>query len=374
MYNTIKYLCISDIHLGHKRNKTENIVKNLREFFKTYNKKIKECKIIFIAGDIFDTLLSNNSNDYLLATEWLTELIIFCKVNNIRLRILEGTPSHDWYQAKLITNIISKLNIEVDYKYITTLYIEKMLDIGLNILYIPDEYKHKASETYEDVLKLLKENGISTVDITIMHGQFHYQLPMVKLESSHTEDNYLNLTKYFINVGHIHTPSVYSRIIANGSFDRLAHNEEEDKGAVICTIHKDGNSVFEFLKNKNAMLFKTYNYSDSKLTLDELMVDINNKIKELPDHSHVRILLKDINNLSDAIKELKKNYPFITIKVQIETDKSIKLGDNILEENKIESFTITKDNIEELLLKEINTEELTETEMRLIKEELRMVI
>ena len=56
--------------------------------------------------------------------EWLTELIVFCKQHDIILRILEGTPSHDRNQSKVITSIIKKLNIELDYKYIDTLYIE----------------------------------------------------------------------------------------------------------------------------------------------------------------------------------------------------------------------------------------------------------
>ena len=151
----IKYLVISDIHLGHNINRTEYIVNNLRDYiFK--NKKFKDLDIIFIAGDIFDRLLNPSSNDMIVSCVWLTELVKFCKERKIKLRILEGTPSHDWKQAKLISNIIEKLNIEIDYKYVDTLFIEDMEDLGLSILYIPDEYKHKATDTFKDVKKLMK--------------------------------------------------------------------------------------------------------------------------------------------------------------------------------------------------------------------------
>ena len=84
---SLSYLVLSDIHLGHRHNKTEFIIHNLREFFKDYHTQIKKCRIIFIAGDIFDTLLTTHGDDYLNATEWLTELILYCKHNKIKLRI-----------------------------------------------------------------------------------------------------------------------------------------------------------------------------------------------------------------------------------------------------------------------------------------------
>ena len=307
----LNYFVLSDIHLGHKRNKKENIVHNLREYFKDYHKQLSKVKIIFIAGDIFDTLLSNNSNEYLLATEWLTELILYSKAHNIKLRILEGTPSHDWRQAKLISSIIDKLKIDIDYKYISTLHIEHMVDFDLNILYIPDEYKHKASDTLEEVKKLLIKENLTNVDIAIMHGQFHYQIPMIRLESSHDEDEYLNIVKYFISIGHIHTSSIYERILAQGSFDRLAHNEEEDKGGMLCTIYKDGSYRFLFLKNTRAKIFITLDYNKSSLSTEEVSNDIRNRLKGIEDDSYIRILINDVK----SIEGLKDEYPFLHFKI-----------------------------------------------------------
>ena len=361
----LTYLVLSDIHLGHKRNRTEDIVHNLREYIKDYYKQIIKAKIIFIAGDVFDRLLSTNSTEYLLATEWLTELILFCRKHNIKLRILEGTPSHDWRQAKIISSIIEKLKIEIDYKYISTLYIEHMVDEDIHIMYMPDEYKANAEEAYQDVLALLKEKGLSKVDIAIMHGQFHHQLPGIVLESSHTEDNYLNIVKYFINIGHIHTPSVYQgRILASGSFDRLAQNEEEDKGGLLCTIYKDGSFKFVFLKNTRAKIFKTLDYTNSNISIEEITREIYSILDKLEPDSFVRILIND----PKCIEGIKDKYPLLHIKILSKEDKKLKIGDDILQEEVIESFTITKDNIEELMMKELVG--LSPSDIIIAKEEL----
>ena len=367
-----KYLVMSDIHLGHPINKTPYIVNNLDKFFKDYYKEFKYLNTIFIAGDIFDRLLSNSSGDYLLSTEWLTGLIVYCKNNRIKLRVLEGTPSHDWKQAKLISSVIKKLEIDVDYKYIDTLHIEYMKEENIYILYIPDEYNPKAEDTLKEVKQLMKEYNISQVDIAIMHGQFHYQLPMVKLESSHTEEEYLNLVKHYISIGHIHIPSVYSRILAQGSFDRLQHNEEEDKGAMLITIYDDSSKdTYKFLKNKEAMIFKTIRFKDEDI--DVICNKTRKILDKLPMHANVRIVSENEDILYKSIKILSKEYTGIRIKAE-----RIKKEDNVVRLVKKEvinnSLVITKDNIKDLLLKEIDKYKLDKEEYRILEEELKDLI
>lgn len=369
----IKYLVISDIHLGHNINKTEYIVNNLRDYiFK--NKKFKDLDIIFIAGDIFDRLLNPSSNDMILACVWLTELVKFCKERKIKLRILEGTPSHDWKQAKLISNIIEKLNIEIDYKYIDTLFIEDMEDLGLSILYIPDEYKHKASDTFKDVKKLMKSLGKVMVDIAIMHGQFNYQLP-IKLESSHDEEDYRSIVRFYINIGHIHTHSVRQHIIAQGSFDRLAHGEEEDKGAVLVTLEKIFDKIgfkYEFIPNHKAMIFKTVDYKDHDI--EYILKDLSTVCKKLPIPSNLRILTKQHSELSKNLPTIKTLYPGINIKIENkEKQKVEKL--NLLE-NKVvdESFNITKENIRELMDNEMKVHGYTKEQLAIYEEIMKEVV
>ena len=367
----IKYLVLSDIHLGHNLNKTENIIDNLRRYFRTYHKEFKTLNLICIAGDIFDKLLVTSSKDFILSTEWLTELIIFCKKNNIKLRILEGTPSHDWKQAKVISSIIEKLQIEIDYKYIDTLYIEKMIDWDISILYIPDEYKHKAYDTYKDVKKLLKENKLTKVDIAFIHGQFHYQLPMVQLESSHTEKEYLDIVKYYISVGHIHTHSIYERILAQGSFDRLAHNEEENKGGMLINIFKNGDMNFQFLPNNRSLIFKTIRFD--KEDLEEIKNRLNNILKDIPEGSHIRLVSEHEEFFNKNLVTLKNLYPNYIIKIEKPKNKETKFK-LITETKHIDSFAITRDNIIELLDKELVKHNLSEKEIKIYKDELNLIM
>lgn len=370
--NKIKYLVLSDIHLGHNINKTEYIIANLQSYFNTNYKEFSKLDMICLAGDVFDKLLVSSGIDFLLATEWLTELIIFCKQHNIVLRILEGTPSHDRAQSKVITSIINKLGIELDYKYIDTLYIEHHDILGINILYIPDEYKHKAEDTYKEVKELLLERKIKQVDIAFIHGQFHYQLPMVKLDSSHNMEDYLNIVKYYISVGHIHTPSVYERIIAQGSFDRLAHNEEEEKGGVVITISNNGEMSFKFVYNKNAMVFKTYHFENE--TLEEITSILDKDIKGMKDKSNIRIISNSEDFISKTIQEIRNRYPTVNIKIEKAKQKEDNKFNIIEDDIKLETFHITKDNIMELITNELPKFNLNEKELMELNKEVKEIL
>lgn len=370
--NKIKYLVLSDIHLGHNINKTEYIIANLQSYFNTNYKEFSKLDMICLAGDVFDKLLVSSGIDFLLATEWLTELIIFCKQHNIVLRILEGTPSHDRAQSKVITSIINKLGIELDYKYIDTLYIEHHDILGVDILYIPDEYKHKAEDTYKEVKELLLERKIKQVDIAFIHGQFHYQLPMVKLDSSHNMEDYLNIVKYYISVGHIHTPSVYERIIAQGSFDRLAHNEEEEKGGVVITISNNGEMSFKFVYNKNAMVFKTYHFENE--TLEEITSILDKDIKGMKDKSNIRIISNSEEFISKTVQEIRNRYPTVNIKIEKAKQKEDNKFNIIEDDIKLETFHITKDNIMELITNELPKFNLNEKELMELNKEVKEIL
>ena len=368
----LKYLVLSDIHLGHNINKTEFIIENLHKFFSTYKKELKNLDIIFLAGDIFDKLLVTSGRDFLLATEYLTYLILYCKKHNIKLRILEGTPSHDWKQSKVISTIVEKFEIDIDYKYIDTLEIEYIEQYKCHILYIPDEYKNKASDTLKEVKKLMKQQKLEQVDIAIMHGQFTYQLPGIVLESSHNEQEYLNLVKYYISIGHIHTHSVFERIIAQGSFDRLAHGEEEDKGGVVIELNPLLGNTYSFLPNKEAMVFKTYDFS--KEDIEGMIKILDKDYKSYKSYSNIRLSLASEEMINKSMKTLKERYPKLTLKfIKKKTEESNKI--NLLDINvHVDSFQITKENIKELMDEEMSNYELNEQEKLTYNNEFKKIL
>lgn len=346
----IKYLVLSDIHLGHTGNKTEEIVNNLNTFFNIYYKELKDIDILFISGDVFDRLVSTRSMEYRLIVSWLSNLLLWCKDRNVKLRILYGTPGHDNDQVAGFTDIANKLAPTCDFKYVSNIWIEKMDDLGITVLYIPDEVHPDSEDTWNDVKNLMKEEMVSEVDISIMHGCFNYQLPIKDLKFMHKESNYLDITKYYINIGHIHTSSCYERILAPGSFDRLTHGEEENKGGLLCKIYKDGNMNFKFLINKNSKIFKTLDYTGKNESY--VLKDLDKELKKYPPNSFIRLLVDDDNTLIKSLKSICNKYPVLNIKIKVnnEVNESIKKITKV----EMKTFEITKDNIKELMLKEMN--------------------
>ena len=365
----ISYLVISDIHLGHGRIKTEYIVNNLLTLFKEKHNVIKKLDIIFLAGDVYDKLLASSSKEFAIANEWLSMLALYCQKHNIKLRMLEGTPSHDWKQVSLFSTTLKALNIDVEYKYIDHLTIEYMEDLGIYILYIPDEWNSDSKDTIAEVRELMGKMGLAKVDIAIMHGQFKYQLPMIELPSTHVESDYLDIVKYYINIGHIHTSSVYGRIVAQGSFDRLAHNEEEDKGCMVMSIYHTGDMNFTFLKNKGAYPHKKYDLSSYDIS--EIAAYLHKELSKLKLGTRVKIIIpsNEVNALLGPIKDKHKDLIF-TI------DKQKPKPAQVIKNNRVEfaAFEITKDNIMDLMLESLSDTAIDKEGLGILKDELESVI
>ena len=364
----IKYLVFSDVHFGHDKTPTEFIINNLNNLLSNYVDR-KDIKAIFIAGDLFDRLLVYPNNIVSEITIFASRLLEFCAKKNIILRILEGTPSHDWKQSKCFIDIAKVMKLPVDVVYISTLEIEIIEHLNLTVLYIPDEYRPDANQTYTEVLDLIKAKGIDKVDIGIFHGQFNYQLPFKdKYNVCHNEENYLKIVKHFINIGHIHNFSTYNRIIAQGSVDRIRHDEEAPKGIVECIIRPDMNDRYYFIENKKAKVYKTVNIKTNDL--DKAIKQISKELLKLPVNSFIRIKAKKNNPAYLGLNEIKKLFPMCSfsrkaIEEEIEVEKD-KLIEN--ENNVYLPIDINKENIKQLLLDIITKKyELTNKQLEIFK-------
>jgi hypothetical protein len=196
---------------------------------------------------------------------------------------------------------------------------------------------------------------------------------MVKLKSSHDESLYLDIVKYYIHIGHIHTPSIFDRILAQGSFDRLAHNEEEDKGGIFVKLIKDHESEFIFVRNKHAMLFKTYTYTDTDI--EAILNDVDKKIYKLPMGSSVRCIVPKEVYLNKSIRAIREKYLGYNIKVETSNKEDVSNTSDLLTVKNIEeSFHITKDNICELLFKELEKHNLDNTLISVARSEFNLIL
>lgn len=299
---------ISDIHLGHRRNSAKEVVENLyREF--PDNEDTGKLDVIWLAGDVFDDLLQLSDEEIDVIDFWIADFLRMCKKWGIMVRILEGTPSHDWKQSRRFVTMNEAARIGADLKYVSTLSIEYIEPLDIQVLYVPDEWELTTDKTLAQVRELLKAKGLDRVDYAIMHGQFGHQLPAHVKAPSHDSAAYLDLVSEYVFIGHVHTYSKYDRIIAQGSFDRLAHGEESPKGHVRLYKYESGDSVLEFRENKGAKQFVTLKCCG--MDLEQTLHHIHERVPPLPDGSYVRIESESTNPIFDNMDLMIRTYPFI---------------------------------------------------------------
>lgn len=348
MKRDIKLASVSDIHLGHDRNVTPFIITNLRQALPD-DATTASLDFIFLVGDVFDGLLSRADESCVAIDMWIMDLLWLCKKHGIRLRVLEGTRSHDWKQSACFVTLNEGAKIGCDLQYIDKLSIVYEPEFDINILYIPDEWEPDPNDTYAQVQELMRAKGLEKVDFAFMHGQFEYQLPPVVKAPKHNSEAYLSIVKHLIFIGHVHIHSILDRIYAQGSFDRLAHGEEHPKGYVRATVFKNGDFTAEFVENKNARKFITI--ETVGLTLDETLAEIEAKIQGLPNDSFVRVSCLAGNPLLENMHELVLRWPLYTwskIKREIK-EEAPEVLDNELSQLDFIPITITRDNITKLV-------------------------
>ena len=293
----MKYANTSDNHLGHLKTPTIHIINSFKTSILT--EQNKDLDILFIAGDLFDRLLDLNSKEVQVIIEFFNYLLTYCYTNNILLRILEGTPSHDWQQSSILVKLNDIRTHKCDLKYHKFLDIEYIEKVDKYVLYVPDEWTNSHDELEAQIQEKLNQHSIPQVDIAIMHGQFKYQLAGKKYNGFYFKEEYfLSLVRGYIHVGHYHMYSKFDRIIANGSLERLAHGEEAAKGYVI--VEDD---QYTFVENKNAYTYVTLNITNAT-TLERL----DKMIAKYPINSYIRLLLNKEHEFNINFNELKLRY------------------------------------------------------------------
>jgi len=304
-------LIISDIHFGHPKTPTSFIVSNFHTFFEENHELFAELDVLFIAGDITDRLIKIWDPVWKDIFRWYQWLMKYCEDHGIILRILEGTKSHDRGQASIAEGF--ERSDKIDFRYIDTMTIETLE--GLDVLYVPDDMCLGAEELKKEVQATLKSFKKTKVDICVLHGLFNYQLPMVNDLSFFDEDYMSSITRLFISIGHVHSFSERGKIIAQGSFDRLAHNEEEEKGAV----YVDTDTMeWKRVINKNAMTYHTVDVSNMGSHKD-----LRKIVKGLREGSKIRLEGPATNALIQNVKELPELYPAMEWSVKKEKEDKV---------------------------------------------------
>lgn len=304
----------SDIHLGHRRTEAEFIIKNLNAHI-TNDAHMSSIDFLVLAGDVFDDLLAFNSVHVPHIKAWVARLLRLCHKYNVVLRVLEGTKSHDRQQSMIFEaiNDIHERNSgqKVDLKWVREVCVEHIERFGMDVLYVPDEWKHDTADTLDDVRAAIAAAGLDQVDVAIMHGQFRYQLPPVAAKDSacHNEQAYMDLVRYLIFIGHIHIHTRWEKIVAQGSFDRISHGEPGPKGFVTAVLYPDGNHEVTFIENTGARKFVTVNCPYAEV--EENLKIIDREVEYLPASSYVRIVSEYGNAILSNMDVLKSRWPLL---------------------------------------------------------------
>lgn len=302
----LRIATFSDVHLGHRRTPTESIINNLKRDIPD-SAETADLDVIFIPGDLFDRFLSLPDSNVYEIHAWIARLLRTCKRRDIVLRVLEGTPSHDWKQSRLVESINENTGIGADARHVPELSIEHHKRFGMDLLYIPDEWSIDNDDTWSQVCQLMSEHRLEQVDFTLMHGQFPYQLPPHVNVPTHDPDRYVSITRHYVFCGHVHIPSRYKNIIVPGSYDRLSHNEEHAKGHWRVLVNPDGDDEVTFVENAGATIYR--NIDCIGLTVDEAFETVDAVVGTLPDASHVRIEADKADPIAASLHVLKQKYP-----------------------------------------------------------------
>lgn len=318
--------------------------------------------VLYINGDFFERIQSFNSPDVHLVISYVRHLLKMCKRMNIKVRVLEGTPSHDWKQNIIFQTLndddplTGDKGIGADLKYVDQIHIEYMEDHDMHVLYIPD-LKIDASQIWKTVVDKMRILGIDKVDYTCVHGAFKFQVPPVMHSSPHIHDAdaYADITRYHVFTSHIHTPSVYRNIIGCGSLECLRHGEEHDKGYVRSWVTPELID-HQFIVNPIKTQFKKL---DMVGYTKRQVLDLINGTLEYTDRlACLKIIANKADEVYQMSDKLNKLYPNVKFTYDVPDRKKKDAFNPTEEENlpHLSKVTLTRDNLKDELYDRVSKE------------------
>lgn len=349
MTSKLRILSVSDIHLGHPNTPTSHIIENLDRHFAD-RESMQDVDLLFIVGDLFDRAIGHHDLQAVEIHQWMRRLLKMAKRRDIVVRALEGTPSHDWRQNRWLEEVNREIGAQ--FKYVDVLSIEYIERFGINVLYVPDEWKPETDDVWKDVQQALMDHQLEQVDFTLIHGTFEFQLPAhVQNVPRHNPQRYLDITRQYIFAGHIHQSAQYERILSNGSFDRLSHGEEGPKGFWDVTIKPTGDEIV-FVENTGAKQYRTYDCRG--LTLDEALVRLES-VRDLPVDSFVRIAAPRDDALLASLEIIRKTYPHVRWSVKTTDSKEVQKNLLVDLRTSFQQTNLTRSNLPDLLMQRVRS-------------------
>lgn len=373
-----KGVMIADIHFGALP--VERLYNELEIFLDFIEKKSLD--FIVILGDWFDKKINLNSKDAKYSTVFFERICQICIDNDIKLRIIQGTESHDNSQLEVL-EILAK-NKPVDFKVFYEVEEEELFP-DFNVLYVPEEYINSIDEKYGKYMN-------KKYDMIFGHGMIQEVKFAALIQSSETTMKKAPIFKSKmlcdmcygpIFFGHIHTKDIFNdRLYYVGSYSRWKFGEEEDKGFYYVKYEND-TKEFEakFIVNNKAMKYDTIEIYEKesgfyKLNTENQIKYIQNLIQSfeydflrlqfyIPQgYENENLLINMINESFGKYKNLKLDFKVNSkIKSKREVEEKINLlldKYGFIFDNKIDTYTKINKFILEKYNKDISVEKIKE--------------
>lgn len=313
---------INDLHFGIKDTVREREELNL--FLNFISNKDNPIDLIIFGGDYFDHKLTFyydynlTTKDYfsLIGLEFFNKVVSIAKERNIKIRMIEGTFSHDNFQPRFFKYCIPEENGKtlIDYNFYETVSEENVC--GLNILYIPEEYPLNHEEYYAP----FKEKQY---DLIVSHGTWDFINFGGMIENDRNDIHTAPVLKYdewskalehgICVSGHIHGRYVFKnkngvKIIYPGAFTAWSFDQISKRGFVYLTFDTDTKDIsYKFIDNEQSPKYANLDIKDIGLDLEKCSVDdIKEKIQEQKEK--VNFLKINLDALPLEKKDIFKNY------------------------------------------------------------------
>lgn len=276
---------IGDLHFGIRD--SERLYNELSLF--KYFIKNNEIDIVQFNGDYFDRKMNLGEPASLYGVRFFSEVCEICKEKNIKIRIIEGTESHDLFQPRIFTNFASD---NLDLRFIERAEIEEIN--GLKILYLPEEYPQDSEEYYKEFKK-------QEYNLIFGHGAWDFVSFSSMKENGNRKD--INTAPVFIwnewkdtvphgliVFGHIHGRNIYKvkktpRIIYPGAFTRWGFDEISPRGFTFIEYDTDKKYFnVKLIDNEAAPVYQTINVNELNLdfensSLEDLKTVLDEQLK-----------------------------------------------------------------------------------------------
>lgn len=339
---------IADIHFGRLDPKVQYDI--LCEQFIS-KIQVLNLDIISINGDLFDHKFMTNSDAVMYASEFIDQLVMYCRRTGCTLLILHGTMSHDSNQLKIFYKY--QHDSSVDVRIIETAKLEIVND--KRILCIPELYGMK-TEYWENVLY-----GNGYYDSAILHGTIVGSIYGADHEDLDSDKgavfsiNNFGFCKGPIICGHVHVPQCLNNdIYYCGSPIRDRFGEEQPKGFSILMHNLITGEYHMHFEEIKSFRYDTVN-------LDAMVADDPQNVIRYIDNlksqgiDYLRVIFT-LNG--DAIPIIKEHYSLnkdIIIKAEFQSRQSLARDKEIKEKYEQYSYILDKNLSEyDILCKYIN--------------------